>query len=265
MQNLLRIEWLKVRSYKAFWFLLGFSVLGIVGLSYIVYSIKVSVDTKAGKENGAMLIGHPFSYPDVWQAISYVSGFMLFLPGLLIITLISNEFTYRTHRQNIIDGWTRTQMIGVKWMWVFILSLVATLTVILASVLLGMTGDTPFSLDKFYYVGCFFVEALNYMAVALLLGVLIKRAGLAISFFILYLLIVKNLLSWGVDKLNNSHIGNFLPLTISDKLITFPVTKSLGALFITPGPAAGVLLAGSIVYLGLYAWLMIWKFNNQDL
>ena len=265
MQNLLRIEWLKVRPYKAFWILLGLSVVGIVGVCYIAYNINTAIDVKAGKQNAAMLIGHPFAYPDVWQAISFVSGFLLFLPGVLIITLISNEFTYRTHRQNIIDGWTRTQMIGVKWLWVFVLSVVATLSVILASVLIGGIEEAPFDLAKFYYVGYFFVEALHYMAVALLLGALMKRAGLAIASLIVYVFIIKYVLAHLVDRFISSYTGNFLPLTISDNLITFPTSKGLHAFFAVSGPPVGVLLAGSIVYLGLYAWLMIWKFNNQDL
>ena len=64
---------------------------------------------------------------------------------------------------------------------------------------------------------------------------------------------------------NDLHIGNLLPLTISDKPITFPTQKSLSDLFAAPGPPVWALLTGSILYLFAYAGLMIWKFNNDDL
>jgi ABC-2 type transport system permease protein len=265
MKKLFRIEWLKVRYYKAFWILLGFFAVSIIGLNYIVYSVRLSADDKAGKANSAALLGHPFSFPEAWQAVSFVSGFLLFLPGLIVITLISNEFTYRTHRQNIIDGWTRTQFVAVKLMWVLLLALLATVTVIGTALLFGSMGETPVTADKLEYVGYFFVEALNYIAAALLLGTAIKRAGLAIGILIMYILIFKNVFSWLADFHNNLHIGNFLPLNVADKLITFPIVKDLRAMFAAPGPSVWVLLTVSIVYLFLYAGLMIWKFNNDDL
>jgi ABC-2 type transport system permease protein len=265
MKNLFRIEWLKVRYYKAFWILLGFFVVSIVGLNYIAYSARMSADDKAGKVNSAAVLGHPFSFPDVWQAVSYMSGFLLFVPGLIVITLITNEFTYRTHRQNIIDGWTRTQFVAIKLIWVLLLALVATLSVIGTALLFGSMGNTPVTSDKLEYAGYFFVEALNYIALALLLGTVIKRAGLAIGLLILYILIFKNVFSWLADYHNNSHIGNFLPLNVADKLINFPIVKDLSSLFAAPGPSTWVLLTGSILYLFLYGGLLIWKFNNDDL
>jgi ABC-2 type transport system permease protein len=265
MKNLFRIEWLKIRYYKAFWFLLGFFAVSIIGLNYIAYSFRMSADDKAGKVNSAALLGHPFSFPDVWQAVSYLSGFLLFFPGLIMITLISNEFTYKTHRQNIIDGWSRIQFISVKLVWVFLLALAGAVVVAGTALLFGSMGSTPLTADKLEYIGYFFIEALNYTAVALLFGTLIKRAGLAIGLFILYIMIIKNLLSWLANFHNNLHIGDFFPLSITDKLITFPIVKDLSAMFQVSGPAPWVLLAGSIVYLFLYAGGMIWKFNNDDL
>ena len=40
---------------------------------------------------------------------------------------ISNEYTFKTHRQNIIDGWSRKQFITSKLMDVLIISLIVTL------------------------------------------------------------------------------------------------------------------------------------------
>ncbi len=47
--------------------------------------------------------------------------------GMLFILLITNEVQYRTHRQNIIDGWSRTNFILAKFSVMIAFVVVATL------------------------------------------------------------------------------------------------------------------------------------------
>ncbi len=49
--------------------------------------------------NGKNILGAPFAFPEVWQTIAWNSGMLILLPAILIITLTTNEFTYKTHRQ----------------------------------------------------------------------------------------------------------------------------------------------------------------------
>ena len=73
------------------------------------------------------LLGSPFAFPDVWQTVSWNSTMLFIIPAILIITLTTNEFVYKTHRQNIIDGWSRKQFISVKLVEVLLLSVFTTL------------------------------------------------------------------------------------------------------------------------------------------
>ena len=109
MLHLLKIEWLKIKGYKTFWVLTTLFLVSIAGLNYFVFNIKQNISSGSAQANA--IIGSPFDFPNVWHTVGYFSSFLLFIPGLMIITSITNEYTYKTHRQNIIDGWSRQQFI----------------------------------------------------------------------------------------------------------------------------------------------------------
>src|SRR4249920_2835928 len=111
MINLLKIEWMKIKNYRTFWILLAITFICIPAFNYSFYDLT---DNSFPKIKGKSILGTPFSFPDVWQTVAFNSSLLLFIPAILIITLTTNEFTYKTHRQNIIDGWNRNQFIGVK-------------------------------------------------------------------------------------------------------------------------------------------------------
>jgi ABC-2 type transport system permease protein len=170
MQQLIRTEWMKVRTYKAFWIMAGIFVIAVIGLNYISFSLNNSIHVQAGKTAGDALLGNPFAFPDVWNTVSWMSGWLLFIPGMLLITLIANEYTYRTHRQNIIDGWTRTQFISVKLLWVVTLSVLGAVVAFATALVFGYTEGSPFG-GGISYIGYFFLESLSYLMAALLFPV----------------------------------------------------------------------------------------------
>src|SRR5690349_11643499 len=105
MLKLLKIEWMKLKYYRTFWVLTILYLASIVGINFIVFYIQQRIfEEKQSKGIAEILIGNrPYSFPNVWHMTSYVSSYLLFLPGLLMIIFITNEFSYKTHRQNIID------------------------------------------------------------------------------------------------------------------------------------------------------------------
>ena len=86
MLKLLRIEWMKLKHYRTFWILSALYLISIVGLNFIVFYVQQRIfEEKQSKGLAELVIGNrPYSFPTVWQMTSYVSGFLLFLPGLLI-------------------------------------------------------------------------------------------------------------------------------------------------------------------------------------
>ncbi len=142
-----------------------------------------------------MVLGTPYSFPTVWQTTANISSFLLFIPGFIMIITITNEYSFKTHRQNIIDGWTRQQLIVAKILMAALLSLLSTVVVFLSATLYGfMEGASSFSFEGFSYIWLYFLQAMSYIMVAVLMAVLFKRGGLAIGVFFSYALVLEQII-----------------------------------------------------------------------
>ncbi len=266
MMHLLKIEWLKIKGYKTFWILSTLFLVSILGVNYFAFNIKQGISQGSAQAN--VLLGTPFSFPNVWHTVTYFSSFLLFIPGLMIITSITNEYTYKTHRQNVIDGLSRQQFINVKIILVLIIALVSTVFVFLTALLYGLIAGGAFSFDKIEFIGYYFIQALSYSLLALLLSVLIKRSGLSIGLFFLYAFIIENFVGAIINHAGGNMqavngLGDYLPLNTVDNLIPFPFFRNL-VKFGTQ-PSLYILISLSAVYLIVYYFLSVRKFKTQDL
>ena len=264
MLHLLKIEWLKVKNYRTFWILTALFFLSLYGVNYIAYYIQ---SRSIPRDNGmaqAIIGTPPFQFPDVWQTVTYLSGFLLFIPGLLMIISVTNEYSYKTHRQNIIDGLSRTQFIMVKILLTFIIALASTIVVFLTALAFGLyEGVVAFTFEKIEYVAYFFIQALTYSAIALLFGVLFKRSGIAIGVFFLFVTVLERMLS-ALTSHYISGAGDFFPIRASANLIPFPFFRNLINKMIET-PSAMYLLIASAIYLFVYYFISKRKFETDDL
>lgn len=267
MLQLLSIEWLKLKNYRTFWILAGLYLLSIIGLNFIVFRIQQEIyHAKEAKGMAEMILGAtPYSFPITWQMTAYVSSFLLFIPGLIMIISVTNEYSYRTHRQNIIDGWTRREFILVKIIAAFLLALVSTVMVMISAALFGFAdGNTSFSLSNLQYIAYYLLQAFSYIMVALLIAILFKRGGLAIGIYFLYSLIIENVLMGLLNFKAGTTAGRYLPLQSTDELIPFPVMKKIQDQLVAPSNPT-VMLVVALVYLSAYIYFTIRKFETDDL
>ena len=265
MLHLLKVEWLKLKHYRTFWILAVLYVISNYGLSYIAYTIQNQVAHDVSKNSlGRAVIGaSPFAFPDVWQTVTYMSSFLLFIPALLVIISVTNEFSYKTHRQNIVDGWSRQQFISVKLVVLLIISILSTLIVFLTALIFGWQAGSVVSFDKIGFIGYFFIQALSYCCVALIFALLLKRSGLAIGVYFLYTVVLENLLG-GLLSRGSENAGHYLPLNATDSLIPFPfLRKVTGNLLYKPDYT--ILLPLAAAYLIAYVVFSMRKFQTDDL
>jgi ABC-2 type transport system permease protein len=226
--RLLHTEWLKVRKYWAFWGVFALVLIAYPGISYLFYTGYQDLRS-SNRQVDAILkftVGSPFGFPEIWHTLAYIASYLVFIPGVLVIMLITNEYQYRTQRQNILDGWSRDQFLWSKVIDIAALSIL--LSLVYAGVVL-ITGwvNPEIALsgiqEKSYFIGLFALITFNQLTIAFLFGFLFKRALLALGFFLFYYLIPENILiqlsRW------RWHTGNwhhYLPLEVSDRLIPPP-------------------------------------------
>jgi ABC-2 type transport system permease protein len=226
MTSLVRTEWLKMKKYNAFWWIMGLTALSYPGINYIFslgYENIISKPTQASKY-AKLALGNPFSFPEVWHTIAYFSSWFVFIPAVVVIMFITNEYTFKTHRQNIIDGWSRRQFITSKLIDVLIVSLIISILYAAVSLVTGITNQERLIQDTWSqakYIGLFALQTFAQLSIAFLIGFLVRKAFLALGIFLFYFIILENLIV-GLCKWKNIEIGNYMPLEISDKLVPPP-------------------------------------------
>lgn len=264
MLQLLKIEWLKLKRYRTFWVLAMMFVICFPAFTYIFYYFQTQLPSQ-----GKILLDSIrfFQFPGIWQTAAYLGSFTLILPGLLIITLVTNEFVFRTHRQNIIDGWSRMQFIRAQWLIVMTFVLLAGVCLVLTSLVFGwVAGSAEGSADpagSMLYLVYFLVQATDYLSLAFLFAILFKRAGLAIGLFFLYAWFIEKILSVILDKfLNNA--GNFLPLSSADHLIPNPLLHKIPGWKVDETNPL-VYLAIAAIYIAIFIMISVRRIKRSDL
>jgi ABC-2 type transport system permease protein len=267
MLQLLKIEWLKVKNYRTFWILSALYLLSIWGINYIVYVIqqKVYHDQKAGDMAKLFLGGPPYAFPKVWPMTVYVSSFLLFIAGLIMIIIVTNEFSFKTHRQNIIDGETRTQFIVTKLMCGVIVALVSTLFVFFTAIFFGLTAESgDFSFENIRYILYFFLQALSYCWLAVFFSLLFKRSGISIGVFFLYTIVLENVLVQALNYYAHG-TGKYLPIQSSDELLPIPVLENLQKEISNTDVNTTLQLGFVLLYLAAFFFFCKRKFETADL
>lgn len=268
MTNLLKTEWLKIRKYKAFWWMTGIIALSYPGINYIFLQIYREL-LKKGNETSQMvkfLIGNPFTFPEVWHTVAYASSIFIFIPALAVIMFITNEYTYKTHRQNIIDGWSRKQFMTSKFIDVLFIALLVTILFTLTALIIGIVNNSEGKGNVWNgagYIGLFALQAFAQLSIAFLIAFLIRKAFIALGIFLFYFIIVEPAIV-GIAKVKANDIGKYMPVEISDRLV--PVPAFLGRLDEAAYKASIAAINTHVIYsilLTVLVWLLCFSINSK--
>lgn len=227
MLQIVRTEWLKIKKYPAFWWVMGITALTYPGINYMFHSIYVSLTEKqsnAGKIVKA-LIGNPFSFPEGWRTMAYFSSIFVFIPAIVVIMLITNEYSYKTNRQNIIDGWSRANFMTGKLIDVLLMSTLVTLLFTVVALIIGYSnsnsGDAgPWKMS--YYIGLFALQTFSQLSLAFMTGLIVRKSFIALAIFTFYFIILEPIAINVLKYKLNSNLGRFFPLEVSQKLLPKP-------------------------------------------
>lgn len=182
-----------------------------------------------------------FNFPYIWHFNTYMAAIFKFFLLLVIVSMMANEYSYKTLKQNLIDGLSKKEFILSKFYTVIAFALISTVFVFVVSLILGAIysdfNEISIIFSDLDYLFAFFIKLLGFFSFGLFLGVLIKRSAFAVAAMIVWLIIeslIKGYLYWtfrnvktGIDEAVNS-IMQFFPLESMANLIKEPFTR-LGA------------------------------------
>lgn len=176
-----------------------------------------------------------FNFPYIWHFNTYVAAWFKLFLAIIIVSMMSNEYTNKTIKQNLIDGLSKKEFIMSKFLTVIVFALASTIFVFVVSMILGLIfsdyNEPGIIFSDLEYLIAFFVKLMGFFAFCLFLGVLVKRSAFALGFLILWQAaegITYGLLRWKGSEALADGVYQFLPLNAMSNLIKEPATR-LGA------------------------------------
>ncbi len=230
--KLLKIEWLKLRNHKFFWIGMGLYALSMITL--ITQMGKFAPFSSSNNEGGMIAFQNLadaglYKLPYIWQNITYLASFFKFIPAFLLIFFISNEYQYKTYRQNVIDGLSVGQYYISKLfsalIFTFISLLIVAATGFVMALLYNENINWPTFLYGTDYLTAFFVEVLFIMIFTMFLTLVFKRSTITVIVILAYYFIAEPLLGLILGE----PIKHYLPTEPSRMLNLQPITRLLGA------------------------------------
>lgn len=168
-----------------------------------------------------------FEFPTVWNWMGYVGNWLVyFLLGFISVYLISAEVTNKTMRQGIINGMSRGEFFMSKMTAIIAISFMATLYYVICTFAIGWfsTKDPTFAIaiQTDYAVLRYFLMSLGYLSFGLLIGIVIRSAGIAVLLFWSYILFIEPIVR-AVHRYYFNHVSvNYYPMNIIEDLHPMP-------------------------------------------
>ncbi|NQW26820.1 MAG: hypothetical protein HQ474_02830 [Flammeovirgaceae bacterium] len=215
MLKLLKIEYKKIIPYSTFWVIFGLFFFFTPFFFYGLGQIKLDsfpIDFTA-----------IYHFPEVWNNITYIASWFNLLIGMLLVILVCNEFSFKTFRQHVIDGQSKSDFILSKILLSSSFSFLTTFYLFLIVGILGfVSGSDGSFLTDIKYLLIYFVQSLGYMSLGLIIAIVIRSSALAIIMFT-FSIFFESVLSYLVPDA----IAQFLPLEIISNLTPVPTPKGI--------------------------------------
>ncbi len=231
MLRLLNIEFHKLKHNRAsrvltiIYFALLTSIALIAAIKFDIGPVKFHL-----AEQGI------FNFPYIWHFNTFMASIFKFFLLLVIVSMMANEYSNRTLKQNLIDGLSKKEFILSKFYTVVVFAAISTLFVFVISMILGLMysdyNEVAIIFSDLEYLFAFFIKLVGFFSFGLFFGILVKRSAFAVGALLVWFFIesiFKGFLFWKFRDLDSSsdkvnQIMQFLPLESMSNLIKEPFT-----------------------------------------
>lgn len=228
MKRLLSIELQKIWKNKAsrvltitYFVLLTFLSL-IASIKFDIGPIQINL-----AEQGI------FNFPFIWHFNTYFAALLKIFLAVVIVSMMANEYSYGTLKQNLIDGMSKNEFVMSKFLTVVLFAGISTLFVFIVSLVLGLIFSDFTEIGIIFYdmeyLLAYFVKLTGFFSFCLFLGILIKKSAFALGFLFIWNIIegiIIGILNFKIfPKSETAHnFTQFLPLESMSNLLIEPIT-----------------------------------------
>ena len=228
MKRLLQIELIKLWNNRASktliygYFILLTSIALIAAIKFDIGPIKFHL-----AEQGI------FNFPYIWHFNTFIAALLKIFLAIIIVSMMSNEYTYKTIKQNLIDGLSKKEFIASKFLTVVLFSLVSTGFVFVTSLILGIIysdyTEIGIVFSDLRFLVAYFIKLLGFFSFCLFIGILVKRSAFALGFLILWQMFegfTRGMIRWKLlDGDTTDAIMGFFPLNAMFNVLKEPFTR----------------------------------------
>jgi len=237
MLRLLSIEYFKLKHNRAskvltvIYFVLLTSIALVAAIKFDIGFIKFHL-----AEQGI------FNFPFIWHFNLYIASIFKFFLLIVIVSMISNEYSHRTLKQNLIDGLSKKEFILSKFYMLISLALISTVFVFIISLILGLLysdfNEISIVFSDLEYLIAFFIKLLGFFSFGLFMGILVKRSAFAIGGIVVWYFFEK--IIWLILLFFNRYMGGMESVNKADEGIRFLPLESMSNLIVEPGSRLNV-------------------------
>lgn len=230
-----------------------------------------------------------FNFPYIWHFTTFVASWLKIFLAVIIVSMIANEYSYGTLKQNLIDGMSKKEFLLSKIYTIFLFSAVSTVVVFVISLILGLKyssfTEVGIIFSDLEYLFAFFLKHVAFFSFCLFLALLIKRSAFTLGFIFVWFLgenvghaILKyNILGYkpgDKDTVVIDWVKDVLPLESMSNLIKEPfsrlsfiksVTKTVGASIEKNYDVQPITVAIVIFWTSLFLFLSFYILKKRDL
>lgn len=228
MKRLLQIELIKLWNNKASktliygYFILLTGIALIAAIKFDIGPIKFHL-----AEQGI------FNFPYIWHFNTFVAALLKIFLAIIIVSMMSNEYTYKTIKQNLIDGLSKKEFIASKFLTVVLFSIVSTVFVAVISLILGSiySDYTEWGIvfTDLRFLVAYFIKLVGFFSFCLFIGILVKRSAFALGFLILWQMFegfTRGMIRWKLfDGETTDAIMGFFPLNAMFNVLKEPFSR----------------------------------------
>ncbi|MEM7187224.1 MAG: ABC transporter permease [Bacteroidota bacterium] len=230
MLRLLNIELHKLRYNKSA------KVISIVYFALICFiAFIVSIEFNFGGVKFRAADQGIFNFPFIWHFNAWVAAWLKLFLAVVIVSIVANEYSYRTLKQNLIDGLSKKEFISSKVLTVILFSLVSTVFLFIVSLILGLIfsdyNEIGIIFSDMQHIFAYFLKLICFFCFCMFLAFWVKRSAFALGFLGLWqvieglIAILFQYIKVKTDVNLFETVYNFLPLNAMSDLIEEPITR----------------------------------------
>ena len=195
----------------------------------LLSSLKINVFVFFTLELGELGV---FNFPIIWHLTTFFASQFKFFFAIVVVSMIGNEYSNKTIKQNLIDGLSKKEFILSKFYAIVFFSLISTLLIGIISICIGLYYSSYTEAGIVFtgveFLVAYFVKLIGFFSLCLFFGMLVKRSAFALAFlFILFIAewILFGLITWKFNSVIAEKIQNLFPLKSMHKLIDQPFQR----------------------------------------